>query len=292
MTLACLLLLPAAAPLPEPPPMPRRAIAEPGEPTPGERIELGEMPGQWVLFVPSAYQPAGARAIGLTIHFHTAAWFGIAEHLRRGLAEPLVVVNLGQGSAVYRAPFVAPARFPALLEQVLGELRRRGAADDAAIARVSISSFSAGYGAVRELVAQPEGMRLIDRVVLCDSLYAGFEPNAGRRPASENMAPWVPFCRAAARGEKTFCFTFSEVPTETYANTAECAAWLAEAVGTALAPVPRGALPATLDPEFALLRRADVGRFHLWGYAGDDAPAHLTHVRHLGDLWRALDAAR
>jgi hypothetical protein len=38
-----------------------------------------------------------------------------------------------------------------------------------------------------------------------------------------------------------------------------------------------------------LLQRADVGRFHVWNYAGTNAQAHLTHVRHLADLWRALD---
>lgn len=289
MTYAFSLALLAAA-LPVPPPMPRRAIAEPEVPPPGERIELADPPGAWVLFLPRTFDPARSREVGLTIHFHTVAWFAIEEHLRRGLAEPLVVVNLGQGSAVYRAPFEDPARFERLLEQVTSELRQRGAAADARITHVSIASFSAGYGAVRELVQQPGALRLIDRIVLCDSLYAGFEPGQGRRPSSENMEPWVPFCQAAARGEKTFCLSFSQVPTETYASTAECAAWLAETVGAALRPVARGALSATEDPDFALLSRADVGNFHLWGYAGQDAPAHLTHVRHVADLWLALDA--
>jgi hypothetical protein len=57
-------------------------------------------------------------------------------------------------------------------------------------------------------------------------------------------------------------------------------------------PVPAGSLPATQDPEFPLLERADSGNFHLWGYGGQDAQAHITHVRHLADVWMALDAAQ
>jgi hypothetical protein len=39
-----------------------------------------------------------------------------------------------------------------------------------------------------------------------------------------------------------------------------------------------------------LLYRADIGHLHLWGYGGEDAQAHMTHVRHLADVWKALDA--
>ncbi|MCA9242137.1 MAG: hypothetical protein KDA37_18125 [Planctomycetales bacterium] len=53
----------------------------------------------------------------------------------------------------------------------------------------------------------------------------------------------------------------------------------------------RGSLPATLDPQFPLLTRADKGRLHIWGYGGDDLHGHLTHVRHIADIWMALDAA-
>jgi hypothetical protein len=70
-----------------------------------------------------------------------------------------------------------------------------------------------------------------------------------------------------------------------------CASALIDAVGGSKMKVPRGSLPATLDPEFPLLTRTDIGHFHVWGYGGADAQAHLTHVRHLADVWKALDAA-
>jgi hypothetical protein len=246
---------------------------------------------RFTLFVPAAFDAAEAREVRLTVHFHTVAWFAIAEHLRRGLDGPLAVFALGEGSSVYRTPFEDRARFGRVLKRVEAELRRGGAGEGCRIAGVDVSSFSAGYGAVRELVKSPEYVALIRRIVLCDSLYASFAPGRTDQAAAEHIDPWLPFCRAAARGEKSFCLTFSEVPTATYANTAQCARALAEGVGVSLAPVAEGSLPATLDPRFPLRRRADRGQFHLWGYGGTDGPAHLTHVRHLADVWRALDEA-
>ena len=51
-------------------------------------------------------------------------------------------------------------------------------------------------------------------------------------------------------------------------------------------------LPATRDSNSPLLRRADAGHFHIWSYGGEDAPAHLTHVRHMAEVWQALEAAK
>jgi cell wall-associated NlpC family hydrolase len=163
------------------------------------------------------------------------------------------------------------------------------------VERIDISSFSAGYGAVREIVQVPEYVKLIRRIVLADSLYAGWDPattqpGATSRPAAENIDPWQPFVEAAARGEKTFVLTHSQVPTS-YANTEACAKALIELVGAQVETIDRGALPATLDPDFPLLYRACKGNFHVWGYGGVDAQAHMTHPRHIAEVWRALDEA-
>jgi len=41
-----------------------------------------------------------------------------------------------------------------------------------------------------------------------------------------------------------------------------------EVVGAAKVLVLRGSVATTLDPEFPLLSRTDVGHFHVWGYDG------------------------
>jgi hypothetical protein len=92
------------------------------------------------------------------------------------------------------------------------------------------------------------------------------------------------------RGEKTFVLTHSEVPTANYASSAECAWAIIEAVGAPRVMVIPGVIPASNDADFPLRYRSDVGNFHIWGYAGTNAEAHLTHVRHLADVWEALGA--
>ena len=262
-----------------PPAMPGRAIARAATQPAGQQIEIEK---GYTLFVPKEW--GGQSSCVLTIHFHTEPWFAIEEHLRRGLRQPLLVVMLGQGSSVYRVPFEDRARLGKLVEQVERQLQTR-------VKAVDISSFSAGYGAVREIVQVREYRALIRRIVLCDSMYGSFAAGSTTRPAAEHIEPWMEFAKMAARGQKTFVLTHSQVPTSNYASSAQCAAALIEAVGEARVIMPRGSIPATLDPEFPLLTRTDVGHFHVWEYDGADAQAHLTHVRHLADVWKALDAA-
>ena len=226
-------------------------------------------------------------------HFHTTVWFVIQEHLRRGAATPLICFQLGEGSTIYRQPFEDTNRFGRVLRLVEAELNKRSAPVHVEIAGVDVSSFSAGYGAVRELVKSPADFKMIRRIVLLDSMYAAFEqvPAAERprKPAKDQIDVWAPFARAAFRGEKTFVLTHSAVPTDKYASSGECAAALLELLEIPRELVPSGTLPATTDPEFPLQSRADRGNFHIWGYGGEDAQAHMTHARHMAEVWRALD---
>jgi cell wall-associated NlpC family hydrolase len=275
--------------------MPKRAIVKPATAPAGRQIELEDDGTKFTLFIPDRWKSPASGEMTVIAHFHGAVWFAIDEHLRHGLNEPLICFALGEGSSVYGRPFKDRQRFGRVIALTEAELRRQGAPANARIVRVDVSSFSAGYGAVREIVQVPEYVKLIRRIVLADSMYAGWDPattqpGATSRPARENIDPWVPFVSAAARGEKVFVFTHSEVPTP-YANSAACAKAMIEIVGATIVPVERGSIPATLDPDFPLLYRADLNGFHVWGYGGVDAQAHMTHPRHIAEIWQILDDA-
>jgi len=283
--------------------MSRRSVTRSTNAPPGESILLGDQGVPFTLFIPPTWPGAVTNGSTLTAHFHSAAWFPIQEHLRHGSASPLVCFQLGEGSGVYRKAFLDTNRFSRVLRLVEHELKRRSATASARISRVDVSSFSAGYGAVRELIKSPEYFSLIQRIVLLDSMYASYDAAAADvpsssprekgqtsgRPAPEHIAPWVPFARAAMLGQKSFVFTHSAVPTAQYANSAACATALVAAVGATSHSVAPNSLPAASDPDFPLRARCDAGRFHVWSYAGDDAQAHITHVQHMADVWLALD---
>jgi hypothetical protein len=282
----------AGAAFPEPPPMPHRDIKPSTNPPPGRVLQLTNEAVWATLFLPEGWRVPPDGKANLVMHFHTVAWFTIQEHLRRDSKLPLLNFALGEGSATYSKPFQEPARFQDWLRRVESELVSRGAPANASVAGVDISSFSAGYGAVREILKLETNRGIIRRIVLCDSLYGGLAGTNGlypeRRVLAEHIEPWRAFVQAAARGEKTFLLTTSDIETTRYASTRECGAAVAGVVGAAFKPLTKDAAAAR-EMKHPLLQRADVGRFHVWNYAGTNAQAHLTHVRHLADLWRALD---
>lgn len=254
-------------------------------------MEVTDGDRKFTLFIPSVYRPA--KEIGLTIHFHSATWHAVQEHLDRGATSPIIAYYAGEGSSVYAKSFEDKGRLRRWLDIVAAECVKRGAPKDACVDSLSISSFSAGYGAVRQILDDPAAFKLIKRVVLCDSMYGSLDPNLQERvPAREHIWCWKPLADAAIRGEKTFCITYSQVPTPTYASSSECASALVRLCGGELKPVEKGTLSATLDADFPLLARFDKGCFHVWGYGGEDAQAHMTHARHLADVWKALDLVK
>src|SRR5258706_6041428 len=64
-----------------PPPMPRRAIAQPATAPAGEQIEIEK---GYTLFVPDLWRESRQSSCGLYNHFHTQAWVSSHGHLQRG----------------------------------------------------------------------------------------------------------------------------------------------------------------------------------------------------------------
>jgi hypothetical protein len=285
LTLACGAAA-AGAQLPTPPrltgPVPKLSANE----VYGEETVLDDRGVKFTLFLPKGWINNGTTNVAITTHFHTVASSAISSHVRRGSRDPLIVFALGSGSSAYRAPFEDTNRFARVLGSVEEQLKRRGL--NAHVTTVDISSFSAGYGAVRELMKSPHYFSLIRRVILLDSIYGGIAPVAvgrtNRVVESAHVDVWVPLANAAMRKQKTFVITLSEVQPATFASTREVTSALLDCVGLKLSPVS----PANTN-SIALVARADVGNFHVWQYSGTNAAAHMAHVHHMAEVWRAIE---
>lgn len=246
------------------------------------------------LFVPHSWN----RKLGtIRVHVHTVPWFAIQEHLDGGLAEPLLVMNFGEGSTTYAKPFLDPEALPRWLratEEAIGELQPSpdpSQSWEGRIRGIQVSSFSAGYGAVREWMKQPKSRALIRRVVLADSMYGSFKPGeeSKRTPDPAHVEIWAPFARDAMLGKTTFVITTSQIAPNSYCGTFEIARGLVAHLGQTMTPAKSEA--AAKDPEFPLIERFDEDNLHVWNYGGTTTFAHTTHVRHIAETWRALNAA-
>lgn len=238
------------------------------------------------LYLPPEFDPRGRSS--LHVHFHGAPWL-IEHHLSRAKQTLLVTVHLGAGSRVYAEAFEEPGRFL----RVVGEAVSRAselAGARIGIAAIRVSAFSAGYGAVRSLLQQPEQYARVDSVLLADSLHASYSAPAGPARAAdlpvdlESLAVFFRFAADAAAGRKQMEVTHSEVFPGTYASTTETADALLAHLG-----LPRRRVLRDGPLGMQQLSEAGRGGFRLRGYAGTSAPDHMDHFYALGDWARRVN---
>ncbi len=230
--------------------------------------------------------PARTRSdteFDLVIHFHGAAWLAHQAVATRGDRAVAAVINLGAGSGAYHRAFSDAAVFDSLLAQTSREVSA-ARARPMRIARVTLSGFSAGHGAIRQILREPRHMSLVHRVLLLDGMHTSYVPE-GRPLAADgtldttNLVALRDFARAAMRGEKSFVITHSEIFPGTFASTTETADWLLTSLNLRRAPVlkwgPRG---------MQQLSEVRHGSFDVLGFAGNTAPDHIDHLHAMPEL--------
>jgi len=229
------------------------------------------------LCLPEGYRAVNGKA-ALLVHLH-----GTSERAERAVAEsgrPAVVVTVAlKGlSRVYSDQFADPAVFRGLLDETTEQLRRFGVAQ--AVGVVTVSSFSAGFGGVRELLKHEDLYQRIDALVMADSIYAGFtgEP-ALRKVDPANMTGFLRFARDAVERKKSLVITTCEIRPDNYASTVETADYLLSELGG-----KRDAVDEEWQPGWRCTSRYRAGRFQLYSFAGDTGPDHLKHLYNLGRL--------
>jgi len=221
--------------------------------------------------------------IPLHIHLHGDSDVVVKNFRAAGRLGALFTINRPGLSSAYRHYFADPEVWPALIAEV-GDALAHWHGSEVEPGPVSISSFSAGFGGVRELLMQPLAYAQIDSLLLADSLYSGFnDPVSERHLDPDLLKPFLRFAKAAAAGEKFFLLTHTEVHTPTYGSTRETAAYLMEAVG---------ALPEFRDekwtPRLPLMAAASLGEFHVLSFGGDTGEDHLEHLREIRYFLRLM----
>lgn len=238
------------------------------------------------LFVPVSV-PRAQEKVDVLVHFHGDLATVAREVTAARLSAVLIDITYPGLSAAYAAPFRDTALFNRILREGIERLRDGGfLKEDGGYGRVCVASFSAGYGAVREILKSPDHFEQIAGLYMADSIYAGYvEDAAGHKVDPAHMADFRRFALAAAAKRKTFVLTHSQLVPGSYASTVETADDLIAAVGASR-------MPADKPGALRIISECHQGNFHVYGCAGADGQAHMQHLRNLSGWLPLLPLSR
>lgn len=236
-----------------------------------EKLTLG------TLFIPAKL--ISEKRLPLFVHFHGAGWLPEVAADRDG-GWAVITVEAGSGSGAYAKPFSDRALFGEMLREAS---QKTGVTFDP----VALTAWSAGYGAVREILKIPEYYDRIRAVLLLDGLHTGY---IGGKPGplesnleTEPLDIFLKFAQDAVSGRKTFVITHTEIFPGTFASTTETADWLLPKLGLQRQPVLRWGPMGTQQ-----LSEIRAGKFLVMGFAGNSAPDHVDQFHSLPEFLKFL----
>ncbi|MBI5758762.1 MAG: hypothetical protein HZA46_09610 [Planctomycetales bacterium] len=233
------------------------------------------------LFVPAGFAPADGR-VQVIVHLHGAPAVCERNLKRSGVEAVLVNVTLNGLSGVYTEKFKNPETFQTLLRETNSKLRELKVADNPAIERVTVTSFSAGFGGVRELLKSDDIYQRIDTLVMADSIYAGYKPGTDSwQVEPKHMEGFLRFARDAAEGKKTLVISNCQLQPDGYASTGETADYLLTELG-----LKREAVDEIWADDWQCTSHCQRKGFRVYGFAGDAGKDHVRHLQNLDKLLR------
>ena len=244
---------------------------------PHPRVEEAAVSGRRVpLSTGSLLLPEKPRKVmPLVIHFHGEPWLAEWSVRQRSKNAAVIALHLGGGSGVYTEAMKAPGRFRAWIAEARAAAR-------AELRPIYLTSFSAGYGAIREILKDPANLPLVDGILLMDSLHSGYLGGTTPGPVeTEPMAPFLDFARTAVASRKILVLTHSEVYPGTFASTTETADYLITQL-----KLRRQAVLVEGPNGMQQLSRVRTGHFELEGFAGNSAPDHVDHYQSMAEWLR------
>lgn len=243
------------------------------------RLERSEPAGRrhdlslGTLFIPEPF--LGNNTIPLLIHFHGPTWLPQTAVARDGVAA-VIAVQLGSGSSTYAKPFEQPERFRHLIDEAEHAVGSE-------FKPIVLSGWSAGYGAIRQILHDDADYQRVDAVLLIDGLHAGYRNGTPGPLESElveaDVDVFVRFGRDAVAGRKQFIITHSEIFPGTFASTTETADYLLSKLDLTRTPVLEWGPMGTQQ-----LSEVREEGFRLAGYAGNSAPDHVDQLHGLPEF--------
>ncbi len=219
----------------------------------------------------------GGFDVMIHFHGHEAArkeWVKVMD------GAVLVGIDLGTGSGPYQNTFRQAGVFETLVHSVEKAMADKTGNPRAHVRKVGVSSWSAGYGAVGEILAQDYGKRVVDTVVLLDGLHCGYR---GESLEELQLQSFIEFARRAAAGQRMMFISHSSIIPPDYASTTETANYIIGKLGGKARRVHSASGAAGTE----LISTYSRGNFHVRGYMGNDKMDHCAHLVLFRDILRS-----
>lgn len=233
------------------------------------KVGLSSSSGQFAqLYIPDYFQAPGDGKFTLVFHFHSASWAAEDQVYRSNTNAVLFNIHIGALSSPYSNYFTDQSKYAMIQDSVLAILNRKSIIQNPKIERLIITSFSAGYAGVREILKKDSYFNQIDAINLADGLHASdYYPSL-----VQQMEDFLKFAKKARDQEKVMLLTHSSITTSGYQSTMQTADYLIN--GLNAARVNKNAV----DEIGTQYSACDTGYFHLKGYLGNTASDHLKHL--------------
>jgi hypothetical protein len=234
--------------------------------------------GQFTMPVRGGISKSGSFDVIFHFHGHEPArkeWVKVMD------GAVLVGIDLGIGSGAYSSAFSGPSSFQDLVESVEKAVAKKRGLPSAKVRKVGLSAWSAGYGAVQQILTQSYGKQVVDTVILLDGLHTGYQGDDLDRTQLE---PFIDFAKRAKAGKRLMFVTHSSIIPPGYASTTETSNYLIHELGghvKAAKPKKHDTMGVEMNSKF------DSGNFHVRGYDGNDKMDHCAHLGLLRDILKA-----
>ena len=247
------------------------------------RLTKSEPPGRrealslGTLFIPRKL--VKKRTAPLLLFFHGGTWVPEVAAARNG-DTAVISIQIGSGSSVYARQFEDNGKF----EELLFEAERQSGMK---FNPLTIGGWSAGNGAVREILKSRDSYERVQRVLMIDGIHASYA-NGTPGPLESQIVPdnlqtILKLARDAIAGRKRVLITHSEIFPGTYASTTETADYLVGQLGLKRKAVLRWGPMGSQQ-----LSEARKGKFKLAGFAGNSAPDHVDQLHSLHEYLKWL----
>lgn len=223
-----------------------------------------------------------AKKFDLLIHFHGASYVSnyAATHYKGNLIA--VTVSIGSGSKVYGDAFEDTTKLRSLIDSIATGAERI-ISHPIKIRHITLSGFSAGYGAIRKILRSQSNYDKVNAVLLLDGIHASYIPERivlaeGGKIDSTGLNAFINLASDASKknSKKKFLITHSEIFPGTYVSTTEATDYIAQLLRINITPVLRWG-PLGMQQ----ISEARQNHFTIMGFAGNTARDHVDHIHGL-----------